>query len=188
MTVTSLGWGPPGFMHFQRPLDGCEGETVELLPGQTPRRNIGHLEPFWDHMAAGERYELLWQGSEYALRAWGNLRENWFKKLGLSRGYFSFTCIEVEERSDSDSQPDDPRVEKSDRILGTPCIKCVSGRPIDNFPKGKGSYHSEDTYEGLTNRDHEASCADAKPIVIHDYPFASDNFRLRRRCHEQWMT
>jgi hypothetical protein len=29
---------------------------------------------------------------------------------------FSFTCIEVEERSDSDSQPDDPRVEKSDRM------------------------------------------------------------------------
>lgn len=44
------------------------------------------------------------------------------------------------------------------------------------------------TYEGLTNGDHEASCADAKPIIIHDYPFTGDNFRLQRRCHEQWKT
>ena len=140
------GWGPSGFMLFQRTpeglkrvegtpkppppqslkLTGYEVETEELLPGQTLRRNIGHPEPFWDNVVAGERYELFWPRAEYALWAWGTLRENWGQEIGAVSGLppvvipggpcCSFTCVEVEERLDSDSEPDDPLVEKSDRM------------------------------------------------------------------------
>lgn len=56
------------------------------------------------------------------------------------------------------------------------------------------------TYDGLTNEKHEAIYADTKPVIIHDYPFTQDNFRLQRRCldydplknsdedHTQWKT
>ncbi|KAJ6103768.1 hypothetical protein N7486_003990 [Penicillium sp. IBT 16267x] len=48
------------------------------------------------------------------------------------------------------------------------------------------------TYDGLTNDAYEAVQADAKPIIIHDYPFGPDNFRLQRRCPNydppQWET
>ena len=40
------------------------------------------------------------------------------------------------------------------------------------------------TYNGLTNNAYDAVHADAKPIIIHDYAFAPDNFRLQRRCHD----
>ncbi|KAL4736659.1 hypothetical protein BDV11DRAFT_172724 [Aspergillus similis] len=184
------GWGPSGFMLFQRTPDGLkrvegtpkppppqtlkltgyEAEAEELLPGQTLRRNIGHPYPFWDHLVAGERYELFWPGAEYALWAWGTVHELWGQEIGVTSGLprvvipggpcCSFRCVEVEERSNS--EPDDPQVEKSERI--------------------------SPTHEGLTNEDHEASCADAKPIIIHDYTFSGDNFRLQRRYHEQWKT
>jgi hypothetical protein len=105
-------------------LTGYEVETEELLPGQTLQRNIGHPYPLWDHMVAGERYELFWPGAEYALWAWGTLREHWGQEIGASSGLppviipggacCSFTCVEVEERSGS--EPDDPPVEKSDRM------------------------------------------------------------------------
>jgi hypothetical protein len=38
------------------------------------------------------------------------------------------------------------------------------------------------TYDGLTNEDHEAINDDTKPIIIHDYSFTYDQFRLQRRC------
>jgi hypothetical protein len=38
------------------------------------------------------------------------------------------------------------------------------------------------TYNGLTNEEHEAIYTDPKPIIIHDYPFTHDHFRLQRRC------
>src|SRR4051812_25816061 len=38
------------------------------------------------------------------------------------------------------------------------------------------------TYDGPTNEDHEAINDDTKPIIIHDYPFTYDQFRLQRRC------
>ncbi|GES65444.1 hypothetical protein ATEIFO6365_0010037000 [Aspergillus terreus] len=210
------GWGPSGFMLFQRtpdglkrvegtpklsPLQKCkltgyEAETEELLPGQTLQRNIGYPYPFWDHMVAGERYELFWPGAEYALWAWGTLREHWGQEIGAFSGLppvaipggpcCSFTCVEVEERSDS--EPDDPRVEKSERIPGTPCISVFLEGPSTISRREKICITVKITYEGLANGDHEASCADTQPIIIHDYPFSGDNFRLQRRCHEQWKT
>ena len=38
------------------------------------------------------------------------------------------------------------------------------------------------TYDSPTNEDHEAINDDTKPIIIHDYPFTNDHFRLQRRC------
>jgi hypothetical protein len=38
------------------------------------------------------------------------------------------------------------------------------------------------TYDGLTNEEHEAIYDDTKPIIIHDYTFTHDQFRLQRRC------
>lgn len=37
------------------------------------------------------------------------------------------------------------------------------------------------TYEGVTNENHGAVLADAKPIIIHYYGFSYDHFRLQRR-------
>jgi len=68
------GWGPSGFMLFKHTSEGLkkmEGnhrppppETLtytewerhfdEFLPGQSPKRNIGKLLPFWDQLAPGE--------------------------------------------------------------------------------------------------------------------------------------
>ena len=35
---------------------------------------------------AGERYELVWLGAEYALWAWGTLREHWEQGIGVNSG------------------------------------------------------------------------------------------------------
>ncbi|KAL4747565.1 hypothetical protein BDW72DRAFT_206390 [Aspergillus terricola var. indicus] len=154
------GWGPSGFMLFQRTpgglkrvegtpkppppqtlkLTGYEAEAEELLPGQNLRRNIGHPYSSWDHL----------------------------------------------ERSNS--EPDDPQVEKSERIPGSPCINVVLEGPLTISRGEKICITVKITHEGLTNKDHEASCADAKPIIIHNYTFSGDNFRLQRRYHEQWIT
>ncbi|KAJ5293932.1 hypothetical protein N7508_008753 [Penicillium antarcticum] len=100
------GWGPSGFVIFQHTPDGLkrvevtpkrpppqtlkitgyEVETEELLPGQTLRRNIGAPDPFLNHMVAGERYKLVWLGAEYALWAWGTLREHWEQEIGVTSG------------------------------------------------------------------------------------------------------
>ncbi|KAJ9293495.1 hypothetical protein DTO271G3_7760 [Paecilomyces variotii] len=174
-------------------LTGYEVETEELLPGQTLRRNIGHPCPFWDHMVAGERYELFWPGAECALWAWGTLREHWDQEIRVNSGLppvvipggacCSFTCVEVEERSDF--EPDDPRVEKSERIPGTPCISVSLEGPSKISKTEEICITVKITYDGLTNEDHDATiCADTKPIIIHNYPFLSDNFRLQRRCND----
>lgn len=140
------GLGPSGFMLFQHTPDGLkrvegtpkspppqtfkltgyEVETEELLPGQTLGRNIGAPDPFLDHMVAGERYELFWPGAEYALWAWGTLREHWDQEIGVNSGLppvvvipggacCSFTCVEVEEPSESEPY-ESPRVEKSEQM------------------------------------------------------------------------
>lgn len=139
------GWGPSGFVIFQHTSDGLkrvegtpkrpppqtlkitgyEVETEELLPGQTLRRNIGAPDPFLDHMVAGERYELVWLGAEYALWAWGTLREHWEQEIGVNSGLplvvipggasCSFLCVEVEEPLEPGLY-DDPLVEKSERM------------------------------------------------------------------------
>ncbi|KAF3018336.1 hypothetical protein E8E15_006452 [Penicillium rubens] len=205
------GWGPSGFMLFQHTSDGLkkvegkhnspplqtfrltgyEVETEELLPGQTLRRNIGHPYPFWDHLNAGERYELFWPGAEYALWAWGTLREHWEQEIGVNLGLprviipggacCSLTC--VEEEGISISEPDDPCVEKSKRIPGTPCISVFLEGPSAISRTEKLQIMVKITYDGLTNEDCEAVYGDAKPIIIHDYPFSRDNFRLQRCCH-----
>ncbi|CAG8890836.1 unnamed protein product [Penicillium egyptiacum] len=125
------GWGPSGFMIFQRTRDGLkkaerkhkspppqtfrrtgyEVETEELLPSQTLRRNIGHPYPVWDHLVARERYELFWPGAEHALWAWGTLREHWDQEIGVNMGLSrviipggaccSLTGVEEEDLSDS---------------------------------------------------------------------------------------
>ncbi|OQE22737.1 hypothetical protein PENFLA_c012G09822 [Penicillium flavigenum] len=206
------GWGPSGFMLFQHTSDGLkkvegkhnspppqtfkltgyEVETEELLPGQTLRRNIGHPYSFWDHLIAGERYELFWPGAQYALWAWGTLREHWDQEIGVNlrlsrviipRGACcSLTCVEDEGLSIS--EPDDPRVEKSERIPGTPYISVFLESPSAISKTERLHIIVNITYDGLTNEDCEAIYADAKPIIIHDYPFSRDNFRLQRRCHD----
>ncbi|KAJ5658141.1 uncharacterized protein N7484_001790, partial [Penicillium longicatenatum] len=71
----------------------------------------------------------------------------------------SLTCVEKEDILIS--EPEGPRVEKSRRI--------------------RDLFHGKITYEGLANDDHEA-IPDEKTIIIHDYPFSGDNYRLQRRC------
>ncbi|OKP02902.1 hypothetical protein PENSUB_6974 [Penicillium subrubescens] len=106
-------------------LAGYETQMEEVLPGQTVHWNISHPLPYLDNMVAGERYELFWPGAEYALWAWGTLRDNWDQQVGVEpelprvvipRGACcSITCVEQEDISDS--QPyDDPPVEKSARM------------------------------------------------------------------------
>ncbi|KAL5337272.1 hypothetical protein BJX70DRAFT_389328 [Aspergillus crustosus] len=168
-------------------LIGYEVETEEVLPGQTLRRNIGYPEPFWGHIVTGEKYELFWPGAKYALWAWGTLREHWDQEIGVNSGLppviipggaccYS-TCVEVEEPSDS--EPDDPRVEKSARVPGTPCISVSLQGPSRISKTEKICITVKIHYDRLTNEDHEAIDADAKPIIIHDYPFSSDNFRCK---------
>lgn len=146
-TVPHDGWGPSGFMLFQHTpnglkrlegnfqppppqnlkLQGYEGETQQLLPGQALKRNIGSPSPFLDHLVPGERYELFWPGAQYALWAWGTLKENWNKEIGVDSGLpplvipggisCSFPFVEGQEsESESDYEPKDPKVEKSSRM------------------------------------------------------------------------
>lgn len=65
---------------------------------------------------------------------------------------------------------------------GTPCISVFLEGP-STISRADG-FHitAKITYDGLTNDDYEAVQADAKPIIIHDFPFGHDNFRLQRRC------
>ncbi|KAJ5663823.1 hypothetical protein N7507_004554 [Penicillium longicatenatum] len=191
------GWTPSGFMLFQHTpktvkgknkstppqtlkLIGYEVEAEQLLPGQTLGRNIGFPDKFEDNLVAGERYEVFWPGAEYAL--WG---QEIGVNLGLPRVIIpggaccSLTCVEKEDILIS--EPEDPRVEKSRRIPGTPYISVVLDDP-STFSKAEEIYFTAKiTYEGLTNDDHEA-IPDVKPIIIHDYPFSGDNYRLQRRC------
>lgn len=80
---------------------------------------------------------------------------------------------------------------------GTPCISVFLEGPSKISKSEEVFITVKITYDGLTNEDHEAINVDAKPIIIHDYPFRSDNFRLQRRCHDydpsdedspQWKT
>ncbi|KAJ5517802.1 hypothetical protein N7453_000224 [Penicillium expansum] len=178
------GWGPSGFVVFQHTPDGLERvegkperpppqtlkltgyevETEELLPGQTLRRNIGAPDLFLDHMVAGERYELVWLGAEYALWAWGTLREHWEQEIGVNSGL--------------------PRVlipggsllffslRRGGRTFGAWAVQGPSGEEI----------RTNITYDRPTNEDNEAINDDIKPIIIHDYPFTYEHFRLQRRC------
>ncbi|CAG8416416.1 unnamed protein product [Penicillium salamii] len=120
-------WGPSGFLLFQHTLEGLkkiEGnhgplppETLEytqndlcfeeLLPGHCLRRNIGNLTPFRDQLVAGEKYELLWPGAEYALWDWGTLREHIGHKVGVVPGVpraiipgGASSCITVKQEAD----------------------------------------------------------------------------------------
>jgi hypothetical protein len=139
------GWGPSGFMLFQHTPDGLkmvegtpqspppktvklagyEAQMEEVLPGQTLQWNTSRPRPYLDNMVAGERYELFWPGAEYALWAWGTLRDNWDQQIGVGSGLprvvipggacCSITCVEQEDLADS--QPyEDPQVEKSARM------------------------------------------------------------------------
>ncbi|KAJ5645790.1 hypothetical protein N7490_002162 [Penicillium lividum] len=206
------GWGPSGFVIFQhtphglkmvegtpkRPppqtlkITGYEVETEELLPGQTLRRNIGAPGPFLDHMVAGERYELVWPGAEYALWAWGTLREHWEEKIGIDSGLplvvipggasCSFLCVDVEKTLKPEPY-NEPLVEKSDRIPGAPCVSVFLEGPSEMSKTEKLFYITmKITYDGPTNENHEAIKNDPKPIIIHDYNFTFDQCRLQRRC------
>ncbi|KAJ5922028.1 hypothetical protein N7516_009731 [Penicillium verrucosum] len=186
-------WGPSGFVIFQHTPDGLkriegtpkrppphtikitgyEVETEELLPGQTLRRNIGAPGPFLDHMVAGERYELVWLGAEYALWAWGTLREHWEQEIG-----------QVQEPLEHRPYGE-PLVEKSDRIPRAPYMSVSLEGPSEMSKTEKLFYITmKITYDGPTNEDHEAINDDIKPIIIHDYPFTYDQFRLQRRCFD----
>jgi hypothetical protein len=75
-------------------------------------------------MVASERYELFWPGAEYALWAWCTLCDQWDHDIGVNLGLpsvgipggacCSIICVEQEDLSES--QPDDPHVEKSERM------------------------------------------------------------------------
>ncbi|KAJ5164247.1 uncharacterized protein N7500_006077 [Penicillium coprophilum] len=204
-------WGPSGFVVFQHTPDGLkrvegtpgrppprtvkitgyEFETEELLPGQTISRNINSMSPFLDHMVVGERYELVWLGAEYALWAWGTLRDHWEQEIGdnsrlplvvipggASRSFYG---VDVEELAEP--EPYEPSlIEKSDRIPGAPCI-CVFLESPSEMSRTEGiSITMKITYDGLTNEDHGAINDDTKPIIIHNYPFRHSHCRLQRRC------
>jgi hypothetical protein len=66
---------------------------------------------------------------------------------------------------------------------GTPCISVFLEGPSAISRTEKLQIMVKITYDGLTNEDCEAVYGDAKPIIIHDYPFSRDNFRLQRCCH-----
>ncbi|KAJ5523975.1 hypothetical protein N7494_010625 [Penicillium frequentans] len=204
------GWGPSGFMLFQHTADGLkevevkreapspetlkltghEVETEEILPGQTIQRTIDYPDTFVDQLVAGERYELFWPGNEYALWAWGTLREHLDQEIGISLGLPRAiipggACCSItfeKQREFTSSERDGPRVEKFQRIPGTPCMSVFLEGP-STISKAEGiRITAKITYDGLTNDGYEAVHADAKPIIIHDFPFGHDNFRLQRRC------
>ncbi|KAJ6027628.1 hypothetical protein N7460_012445 [Penicillium canescens] len=199
------GWGPSGFVIFQHTPDGLkrvegmpkrppprtlkitgyEVETEELLPGQTLRRNIGAPDPFLYHMVAGEKYELVCLGAEYALWAWGTLREHWEQEIGVNSG---LPLVVI---------PGEPPVlfsalrwknlwslSRTTTICnGAPCMSVFLEGPSEMSKTEMLFYITiKITYNGPTNEDHEAINVDTKPIIIHDYPFTYDQFLLQRRC------
>ncbi|KAJ5673386.1 hypothetical protein N7507_002513 [Penicillium longicatenatum] len=213
-SVEPDGWGPSGFMLFQHTSEGLKEvivkqkspppqifkltgpnyivETEELLPGQCFQRRMDFPESFKNHLIAGEKYELFWPGAEYSLWAWGTLRQHWDQEIGVNLelphavipggARCSVTFEKMKELTPSER--DGPRVEKSQRIPGTPCISVFLEAPT-TISKKEGIYvTAKISYDGLTNENYDAVHANSKPIIIHKYGFEHDHFRLQRRCHD----
>ncbi|OQE22851.1 hypothetical protein PENFLA_c012G05203 [Penicillium flavigenum] len=190
-SVSSDVWGPSGYILFQHTVNGLkkvgkhrlpppetlelrqrDAEFEELLPGQCLKGNLRDISPFWDQLVAGEKYELLWPGAEYALWDWGTFREHVGQQIGTNLGLpravipggVCTTLTIIEEAEVFQRAPSPPPTRKSQRIPRTTCLTV--------------------SLEGPSKMIWEQRIT----VTMKNLPFSFLNFRLHRRNHDYDMS